>query len=372
MKNFIQPDKAKLKTVPVSEFADFIKNDYQGAKTEYLAVNIEKKIRDSYDKTIFKNNIMPSKHLMADLFDVSIGTMQNVYRILEDKGILYSKQCIGTLIADIDNPNIMIRKSSSKRDYTINLIKEFILKNKFEPQSILPSSRTIAKYINIPVNTTRSAMEYLTIEGILKKSDDKGKSWILLNTDFKEEYKKNTSLVNMISNDLKKYIKENLKIGDKMPTHSVLSKEFKVSIRTIHNSFEMLIKEGILLSKRGRYGTFVLKMPDKTGLQPQIESAIFAKSQITAKYHYERIKDMIKQIIIEKYSLHSKLPSILDMANLLDVSPNTIRKAYFTLSQEGYLTFERGRYGGTFVKEMPKQISDSAFEWVSISSNYVL
>lgn len=372
MTNFIQPDKSKLKTVPVSEFADFIKNDYKGAKTEYLAINIEKKIRDSYGKTILKNNIMPSKHLMSDLFDVSIGTIQNVYRILEDKGILYSKQGIGTLIADIENPDVMIRKSASKRDYAVNLIKEFILKNKFESQTVLPSSRTIAKYINIPINTTRSAMEYLTIEGILKKSDDNGKSWILLKTNFTEEYNKHTSLVNIISNDLKKYINNNLKIGDKMPTHSTLSKLFKVSIRTIHNSFEILIKEGILLAKRGRYGTFVLKMPDSTGLQPQKESAIFAKSQITAKYHYERIKDMIKQIIIEKYSLHAKLPSILDMANLLDVSPNTIRKAYFVLAQEGYLTFERGRYGGTFVKEMPKQVTDNAFEWVSISSNYTL
>ena len=54
-------------------------------------------------------------------------------------------------------------------------------------------------------------------------------------------------------------------------------------------------------------------------------------------------------MIIEKYSLHSKLPSIMEMANLMDVSPNTIRKAFANLAKDGYLEFSRGRYGGTFV-----------------------
>lgn len=370
MEKFVQLDKTKLNHIPISEFADFIHQDYEGSKTEYLVKHIEKWILDNYDKTIHANDLMPTKKLMSDLLDISTGTVQNIYRTLEDKGLLYSKQCIGTMIADINNKNIKLRKSVSKKDYAIELIKTFIAKNKLKAGEQLPSARAISQYIGIPTNTTRVAIENLIIQGIIEKTDNKDLNWILKTNKFEISQNNSKSLISNIVADIKKYITLNMRIGDKMPTHAQLAKALKVSVKTIHDSLEILINEGVLLPKRGRYGTCVVKMPNDSKLQPQIETSIFAKSQITARYHYERIQDAIKNMIIEKYSLHSKLPSIMEMANLMDVSPNTIRKAFANLADEGYLTFTRGRYGGTFVKAMPKSPSTQPFEWVAVNPKY--
>lgn len=370
MEKFVQLDKTKLNHIPISEFADFIHQDYEGSKTEYLVKHIEKWILDNYDKNIHPNDLMPTKKLMSDLLDISIGTVQNIYRTLEDKGLLYSKQCIGTMIADINNKNVKLRKSASKKDYAIELIKTFIIKNKFKAGQQLPSARAISQYIGISINTTRVAMETLIIQGIIEKTDNKDQNWLLKTNKFENLQNNSKSLITNIVVDIKKYITFNMRIGDKMPTHAQIAKALKVSVKTIHDSLEILINEGILLPKRGRYGTCIVKMPDDSKLQPQIETSIFAKSQITAKYHYERIQDAIKNMIIEKYSLHTKLPSIMEMANLMDVSPNTIRKAFANLAKEGYLTFTRGRYGGTFVKAMPKSPTNQPFEWVSVNPKY--
>ncbi len=371
MKNYVKLDKTKLNQIPISEFADFITDNFDGSKTDFLVNCIQKWIKDNFNKSIHANDLMPSKRLMADLLDISTGTVQNIYRILENKGLLYSKQCIGTMIADINNTNSTLRKSSSKRDLAIELIKTFIKKNKFKIGEQLPSVRAISQYINIPVNTTGVAMENLVIAGIVKKTDNKDQCWILQSTSFDTKLDAdNKSLINDVAQDLRRYINNNLKIGDKLPVHAKLAEKLKVSITTIHSALEILTKEGIILPKRGRYGTSVVKIPNISGLQPKPESAIFAKSQFTARYHYNRIQDAIINMIIEKYSLHSKLPSIMEMANLMDVSPNTIRKAYSNLANKGYLEFSRGRYGGTYVKQVPKHPDNKPFEWVAVNPKY--
>ena len=370
MKNFVQLDKSKLNQVPISEFADFITNNFSGSKTEFLVKNIEAWIINNFDKTIHTNDLMPSKRLMADLLDISTGTVQNVYRKLENKGLLYSKQCVGTMIADLNNKNVMLRKSSSKRDLAVELIKTFIHKNKFKVGSYLPSVRAISQYVNIPVNTTGNAMEQLVNLGIVEKTDNKDQCWILKSNKFEIKIDENYSLIEKVATDLKQYIVKHLKIGDKLPTHSTLSDMLKVSVKTVHSALELLIKEGILLPKRGRYGTCVVKLPNSSDLEPAPETSIFAKAQFTARYHYSRVQDAIKNMIIEKYSLHSKLPSIMEMANLMDVSPNTIRKAFGNLAKEGYLEFSRGRYGGTYVKALPTSFDNKPFEWVAVNPKY--
>ena len=74
--------------------------------------------------------------------------------------------------------------------------------------------------------------------------------------------------------------------------------------------------------------------------------------------------------ITEKYPINSKLPSIMEMANLMDVSPNTIRKAFNNLAKEGLLYFLRGRYGGTYVKNVPQSQENQPFEWVAVNPKY--
>lgn len=370
MKNFVQPDKTKLRHIPISEFADFINVNIIGSKTEYLVKNIGKWILENFGKSIHQNDLMPSKSLMADLLDISTGTVQNIYRQLENKGLVYSKQCIGTMIADINNKNSTIRKSSSKRDFAVELIKTFILKNNFKKGEQLPSVRAISQYINIPINTTGNAMEALVGLGIVEKTSNKDQSWILKNDDFEIEQEDYVTLISKVANDLKEYISKEIKIGEKLPTHQKLAEKMKVSIKTIHDALHILTQEGILLPKRGRYGTYVVKIPNNSSLEPNIESSVFAKSQFTASYRYNRIQDSIKNLIIEKYSVNSKLPSIMEMSKIMDVSPNTIRKAFNNLEKEGYVYFTRGRYGGTFVKTIPTSLDNQPFEWVAVNPKF--
>lgn len=105
-------------------------------------------------------------------------------------------------------------------------------------------------------------------EGIIehKFKNSKESGWLLKNTDFIMEQAPSTitqkTLVNKVENDLKNYITSSLKVGDKLPAHSELSKLLKVSIKTIHDALKVLIDEGILLPRRGRYGTTVIKLPN--------------------------------------------------------------------------------------------------------------
>lgn len=52
------------------------------------------------------------------------------------------------------------------------------------------------------------------------------------------------------------------------------------------------------------------------------------------------------------------------------LAQKTIKKALDNLAEDGYLTFTRGRYGGTFVTDIPQSVNE-AYKWLAISSDYV-
>ena len=72
---------------------------------------------------------------------------------------------------------------------------------------------------------------------------------------------------------------------------------------------------------------------------------------------------------MKNYEIGDKLPSILNMSKQMDLSPNTIRRALENLAKEGYLTFMRGRYGGTFVIDKP-EIETQSFKWLAVNPQY--
>ena len=51
-------------------------------------------------------------------------------------------------------------------------------------------------------------------------------------------------------------------------------------------------------------------------------------------------------------------------------SEKTVKKALDNLAEDGYLMFMRGRYGGTFVMDIP-QAKGEAYKWLAINSDYV-
>ena len=204
-------------------------------------------------------------------------------------------------------------------------------------------------------------------DGILEKTGD---SLVLVNKDFETKDVINSeSLVNKITQDIKEFISDNYKIGERIPSYNILAEKFKVSVKTIHNSIKQLEKENMLLSRRGTYGTIVVNTSMNSAFEPRREMSIFASAQDTAFYHYEKVQNKIKKIITENYGIGSKLPSIREFSESLDLSPNTIRKALNNLADEGILRFARGRYGGTFVIDMP-DVEEQTFRWLAVNPRY--
>ena len=316
--------------------------------------------------------LIPSKPELAFHLGVSTGTIQNALRLTEDLGYVESKQCIGTVVKE-KNSASEIRKLTSKREKAINDLKKFIIENKFKTGVILPSSRNISKAISASFNTTRLALEKLCSEGILEHQPQNSQysGWVVKNNKFliTDNNTEQETLVRKVETDLKNYITNSLKTGDRMPPHFKLAKQFNVSIKTIHDALQTLIQDGILLPRRGRYGTSVIRMPYDNTVNTGIETSIFAKAQDTAFYYYERTQNHIKRIISENYSIGDRLPSIMALSKEMDLSPNTIRKAFKNLASEGYLTFSRGRYGGTFVIDIP-ETETQAFKWLAVNPKY--
>ncbi len=99
------------------------------------------------------------------------------------------------------------------------------------------------------------------------------------------------------------------------------------------------------------------------------ETSIFASAKDTAFYHYEKTQNYLKRMIATEYEVGDKLPSIQELSKSLDLSPNTIRKAFHNLAKEGYLVFSRGRYGGTFVIDIP-EVESQTFKWLAVNPQY--
>lgn len=377
--NYLLLDKTKLRklsrkdiSMPLPE----LKNIFD-SKSNVIANWLISWIEQDFScGKIKETDLLPKKEELAYLLGVSVGTIQNALRNIEDKGYVESKQRIGTMIRNWKCETLNVRKLTSKKDICVNAIKQYIISNSLPIGYKMPSSRVLSGLIGISPNTTRLALETLCLQGILEHDKSNPKEFYLTikNNNFSMEESSSTSIENItlvqkITKDLEKYITKNLKIGDKFPAHEELSKEFKVSIKTIHDAQKALIKKGIIIAHRGRYGTTVIKMPNSINLQKK-EDLIFAPAKDAAFYCYEKTQNQLKNIIANDYPIGSKLPSIDALSKLMDLSPNTVRKALNNLAEEGYLRFERGRYGGTFVIDTP-DTSAQSFKWLAVNPKYV-
>ena len=331
---------------------------------------------------IRENNLLPKKADLAYYLGVSVGTIQNAIRSVEDSGLLESKQRIGTVIRNFEASNPIVRKSTSKREKVIAQIKKLILDNGYKINQPLPSSRQISSLIGNSTNTTRLALEYLCSAGILETKPFRTNeaNWILKKlpelteeeAELCSEGLTSHTLVLQVEKDLKDYIKSNHKVGDKLPAHFELSEILKVSVKTVHDAMKGLIDEGILLARRGRYGTTIIRMPGQNLLQPALETSIFAKAEDAAIYSYQKMENKIKNYIKNNFDIGDKLPSMDALSKEFDVSSNTIRKALQNLSRAGYVHFSRGRYGGTFVTDLPQDEERQAFRWLAVDPGYTI
>ncbi len=389
--SFEKIQKSELKRIEISQLPKELpnfKNSFESKDTvikKWLSDWISKGLNSGRLK---ENSLLPKKADLAYHLGVSIGTVQNAIRFVEDTGIIESKQRIGTIIRGEHSSNPIIRKAASKREKVILLIKKYIIENNLKIGDTLPSSRSLSTLIGNSTNTTRLAIDYLCSQGIIEPKIFRSNetNWVLkeipsITSDeqklIKTEELSAKTLVTQVEKDLKDYIKSNFKIGDKLPAHQELSNILKVSIKTVHDAMKTLIDEGCLLARRGRYGTTIIKIPDSKVLQPTNETSlmtgsIFAKAEEAAYYSYQKIETSIKSFIRDNYEQGDKLPSMETLSKQFDVSSNTIRKALQNLSEQGYVSFARGRYGGTFVTDIPESQEQETFRWLAVNPNYTI
>lgn len=307
------------------------------------------------------SHLLPKKGDVANYLGVSAGTVQNAIRYIEDQGYVVSKQRIGTIISTPDNTNTRLRKLTSKRDVAVIAIKRLIKQKKFALGDALPSARDVAKLIGSAPNTTRLALEFLASVGII---DDRGyrgnkANWFVQvipdDTGIDVDAIASETLIDQIEYDLKALIAEQYQVGDKLPSHLELANILKVSIKTVHDAMTRVIEQGYVQSLRGRYGSYVIQTPDVTGKTNKPEGSVIPDAVRNAlQYNYIRVEQQLSAYISDKFRAGDKLPTMVELADTLEVSSNTIRKALQNLAKNGYLRFERGRYGGTYVVKLPK------------------
>lgn len=387
--NYEKLEKADLARIEISQLPKQIpdfKNSFE-SKDSLIKKWLSDWIISGFKKgSLNENTLLPKKQDLAYYLGVSVGTVQNAIRCVEDTGLLESKQRIGTIIRNFEiSSNPVIKKASSKREKVVVQIKKYILDNNLKQNDSLPSARTLASIIGNSTNTIRLALDFLCSQGVVEqkvfRSNDA--NWLIKSIPTISDAEMSLissetsslsadTLVVKVEQELKDYIKANFKVGDRMPAHQELSEILKVSVKTVHDAMKSLIEKGVLLPRRGRYGTTVVKIPDEKVLQPLNETSIFASAQEAAFYSYQKIENIIKTYICDNYEIGDKLPSMEELSKHFDVSSNTIRKALQNLARFGYVNFSRGRYGGTFVVDLPETENQETFRWLAVSSNYTI
>lgn len=284
------------------------------------------------------------------------------------------------MISTTSGPTTNVIKSTSKRDKAILAIKKIIIQKDYKVGKPIPSTRKMSEFIGLSQNTIRLAYEHLCANGILESLQMRGNdsNWYLkkmpkideIDTKKLETMVADT-LVVKLTTDIKKYLAQNFQVGDKIPSHEDLAIKMNVSVKTIHDCIKQLNKESIVISRRGRYGSILAQNPLKPAFEPLKENSIFAKADDAAFYNYQKVETEIINLINKNYKAGDKLPSMLELASMYDVSTNTIRKALISLEQEGYVTFGRGRFGGTFIIEKPNEVEEQKYQWLSINPKYI-
>ncbi len=381
--NFKNIEKSSLVRLNVSTLPKKLPNlkDKTKTKDSIIASWLKSWITDSLkSKKIELGNLLPKKEDISSYTGVSVGTVQNAIRFIEDKGYVESKQRIGTMIKESASENSNLRKQCSKREKLIYSLKKYLISQNYQLDQALPSSRELAKRLDSTLNTTRLALEYLSSTGIIESQNNRGNksNWLLkslpeiteIETEKFETNEDTKTLVNQVESDLKKYIEKNHKINDRLPAHSELSGILKVSIKTVHDAMKLLIEDGILCARRGRYGTIIVRMPSEEA-QKGPEYEIFAPAKEASFYNYERVEKHIKLLIRKQHKLGQKLPPIGALAQELEVSSNTIRKALQNLAKEHIIEFAKGRYGGTFITKMPEEKEVATFKWLSVNPEHI-
>ena len=372
----------KYPRLQISEFPIFSPSYFEKYSSKDEAIKNWLKEHISNELRLGKiadNTLLPLKSKLAYFFGVGEGTAQNAVRKLEDEGIVISRQRIGTLIITKNSDTTEnMTKLTSKRDKVVEQIK-ILIKKDYNIGDTLPNMKELEQILNAKRNTIRNAIEYLTFQKYITPTIDANednKTWQIIKEVDENEIKNLTTsdvatetLAQKISLEIEKDITKNCKIGSRIKPINILAKKYNVSEKTAYDAIQILFEKNILQSRRGKYGTIVTKMPNDA-FQPTKERSIFMPAAEAAIYSYRRIENILRNKIAQEYKVGERLPSMKELAQELDVSTNTIRKAIMDLTADGYLAVSRGKFGGIYILDIPQETTQS-FRWLAVNPQYV-
>ena len=323
-------------------------------------------------------DFIPTKEELAGFLGVSSATMQNSIRQVKDLGYFTSKQSLGTCIADFYSKDIKSQDELYHGSIAECKIKKIVLDEKIKINEPIITISELSKRTDISQNTIRFTLVKLAQKGYLEKIHLKGNkySWIykkefelskeeLLNGIEDEDF----TLTHQLVDKIQKYIEKTYKQGDKILPNLAFSTMFDVSIKTVNDAMKILNARKIILSRRGRYGTIYLgeNKPSKTSFLSSERRKITSQKYI---YSWQKEWRHLKKHIIGNYEVGDKIAPIRELAVILNVSPNTIRRALATLFQSGHLVSQRGKLGGIFIMDMPEPDEDT-YRWLAINPEVV-
>lgn len=338
---------------------------------EWIKYSLEHGIADIGD-------FIPTKEELARFLDVSSATIQNSIRQVRDMGYFVSKQSLGTSIADFYSNDIKEQDELCHSTITQCKIKKIVIDDEIEVGSVIPTITELALRTNISQNTIRFTLNYLAQKGYLEKVLLKGNkySWIykkefsLSNVEIQNGIKdENFTLTHQLVEKIQKYIEKTYKNGEKILPNSAISKMFNVSIKTVNDAMKVLNAKKIILSRRGKYGTIYLGATNSKMDFVSSERKRISPPQ-NYSYSWQKALTHLKKYIVENYETGDKIASIRELASILNVSPNTIRRALYDLFQSGHLVSKRGKLGGIFIIEMPETEGDS-YRWLALNPDVI-
>lgn len=326
-------------------------------------------------------DLIPTKEDLAKFLEVSPATVQNSIRQVKNLGYLSSKQSVGTCICDFYSKDIMNSQDELYHGTIAECkIKKIVLDKKIKLNEEILSIQELSNLSAISQNTIRFALLNLAQKGFLEQVHQKGNkySWIykkefvltkeeISNGILDEDFTLTHQLVEKIQN----YIEKTYKQGDKILPNIVFSNMFNVSIKTVNDAMKILNARKIIFSRRGRYGTIYL---GKNEYQKNSFITSERKApQATQKYVYSWQKTLgyLKKYIVENYEIGDKIAPIRELASILNVSPNTIRRALSELFDSKHLVSQRGKMGGIFIMEMP-ELEQDAYKWLALNPEAIV
>ena len=87
-------------------------------------------------------------------------------------------------------------------------------------------------------------------------------------------------------------------------------------------------------------------------------------------YSWQKALNHLKKYIFENYEIGDKIAPIRELASILNVSPNTIRRALSDMFENNYLISKRGKTGGIYITDMP-QPEEEQYRWLAINPDAV-